>query len=59
MITIQHLEILFEAAEARDAEVFERLFAQHIARYEQARARAGDQQAQRNRERSITSGGRW
>ena len=59
MITIQHLEVLFEAAEARDAEVFERLFARHIARYEQARTRAGAQQAQRDRERSITTGGRW
>lgn len=40
MITIEHLEVLFDAEAARDEAVFARLFARYIATHANAQQRA-------------------
>jgi hypothetical protein len=59
MITIEHLEVLFDAERQRDEVVFAQLFARHIAEHETERERseAGEQQARK--ERSLTTRSMW
>lgn len=56
MITIEHLEILFEAERQRDEAVFARLFAQHMARHESARWSAREDREQAAADRSLDGG---
>lgn len=56
MITIEHLEILFEAERQRDEAVFARLFVQHMARHESARAATREDAVQAARDRSLEGG---
>lgn len=56
MITIEHLEILFEAERQRDEAVFARLFGQHMARHERARAATHEDAVQAARDRSLEGG---
>jgi hypothetical protein len=56
MITIEHLEILFEAERQRDEAVFARLFVQHMAGYEGARAATREDNLQAARDRSLDGG---
>lgn len=56
MITIEHLEILFEAERQRDQDVFARLFTQHMARHENARAAAREDALQAARDRTLEGG---
>jgi hypothetical protein len=53
MITIEHLEVRFEAEPERDAAAFARLFAQHIAAHDAARDDARIAAARARTERSI------
>lgn len=57
MITIEHLEILFDAERQRDEAVFARLFAQHTARLEAARRSAHEDARQAADDRALDSGG--
>jgi hypothetical protein len=59
MITIKHLEFLFDAEREADEVVFERLFRQHAARLEAARR--GEQQAaaQAAEDRSLRQRRLW
>lgn len=56
MITIEHLEVLFDAERERDEAVFARLFARHIAEHDvqRDRARAADERARA--ERGLSGG---
>lgn len=56
MITIEHLEVLFDAERQRDEAVFAQLFARHIARHEDERERAAAADARAACERSIPEG---
>lgn len=56
MITIEHLEVLFDAERQRDELVFAQLFARHIARYDEQRTHAADAEARASSERSVSEG---
>lgn len=56
MITIEHLEVLFEAERQRDEAVFAQLFARHIARHDSERKRVAETEARARSERSICDG---
>ena len=56
MITIEHLEVLFDAERQRDEIVFAQLFAHHVARHEQQRTHAADAEERASYERSISEG---
>jgi hypothetical protein len=58
MITIEHLQILFDAERQRDEAVFARLFAQHMARYDAIRRGAHEDAGQAAADRSLDSGRR-
>lgn len=60
MITIEHLEVMFDAVEQRDEVVFARLFTRHMEGWERRHEREQQQQAQARRERSLDArhGGR-
>jgi hypothetical protein len=60
MITIEQLNVMFEAERQRDELVFAQLFARHIARYDAQRTSDADAEARARRERSIPEGrGAW
>lgn len=59
MVTIEHLEVMFEAAEVRDEVVFAHLFARHIATYDQARSRADENGRRVADERAVSNGSSW
>ena len=60
MITIEHLEVMFEAERQRDEARFAELFAQHMAGHDEDRRRAAEAEAQAGRERSVTDArGNW
>jgi hypothetical protein len=57
MITIDQLEVRFDAERQRDELVFAELFARYIARYEDRRKQGADDEARANEERSALGGG--
>jgi hypothetical protein len=57
MITIEHLQILFDAERQRDEVVFARLFAQQMARYDAVRKGAREDSQQAANDRSLDSRG--
>lgn len=58
MITIEHLQVLFDAERQGDEAVFARLFAQQMARYDAVRRGAREDADQGACDRSLDSGGR-
>jgi hypothetical protein len=58
MITIEHLQVLFDAERQRDEAVFARLFALHMARRDAVRRGAREESEQANADRSMGSGRR-
>jgi len=56
MITIEHLEVLFEAERERDEARFAELFAAHLDRHEAARRQGMAVEAQADADRAVTSG---
>jgi hypothetical protein len=60
MITIEQLDVLFDAERQGDEAVFARLFARHIARYDAQRTSDADAEERARRERSVFEGrGAW
>jgi hypothetical protein len=60
MITIEQLNVMFDAERQRDELVFAQLFARHIARYDAQRTSDADAEERARRERSIHEGrGAW
>jgi hypothetical protein len=59
MITIEHLQILFDAEREADEAVFARLFLQHAARHEAARRSQQQDAAQAAEDRSIRQRRSW
>lgn len=57
MITIEHLEVLFEAERAKDEARFGELFAEHIARHDSKRHEQKAIQRQAEADRSLDCGG--
>jgi hypothetical protein len=53
MITIEHLEVLFDAERQRDEARFAELFRQHIACHDDQRARAAEAEARAQCERKV------
>lgn len=56
MITIEHLEVLFEAERRKDEIRFAELFAEHIARHESARHEHNAMKSQGETDRSLDCG---
>jgi hypothetical protein len=59
MITIEHLQLLFDAEREADEAVFERLFRQHAARQEAARRSEQQDAAQAAEDRSLRQRRFW
>ena len=60
MITIEHLEVMFEAERQRDEARFAELFAQHMSGHDDDRRRTAEAERQAQRERSVTDAkGNW
>lgn len=59
MITIEHLQILFDAEREADEAVFARLFLQHAARQESVRRSAQQDAAQGADDRSLRQRRTW
>lgn len=57
MITIEHLQVLFEAEREKDEIRFGELFADHIARHESARHERNALKNQGEADRSLDCGG--
>jgi hypothetical protein len=57
MITIEHLEVLFEAERAKDDVRFAELFAEHIERHDKERRQQKSITAQAEADRSLDCGG--
>ena len=57
MITIEHLDVQFDAERQRDENVFAQLFARHIARHDEQRVRHADAEARAHCERAVSEGG--
>jgi hypothetical protein len=53
MITIEHLEVLFDAERQRDEARFAELFRRHMSCHDDQRARAADAEAQAEAERAV------
>lgn len=53
MITIEHLEVLFDAERQRDEARFAELFRQHMSGHDDRRARAADAEARAEAERVV------
>ena len=53
MITIEHLQVLYDAQRQRDEARFAELFRRHIACHDDQRERAADAEAQAQRERAV------
>jgi len=56
MITIELLEVLFDAERQRDEAIFAQLFARHIARHDDQRTHAAEADARASAERSVSDG---
>jgi hypothetical protein len=56
VITIEQLEVRFDAERQRDELVFAQLFARHIARYDAKRTSGADAEARAHGERSVSEG---
>lgn len=56
MITIEHLEVLFEAERDRDEARFGELFAAHIARHDAVRGQRKTTEEQADADRSLDCG---
>ena len=59
MITIEHLQILFDAEREADEAVFARLFSRHAAQQEAARRNEQEDAAQAADDRSLRSRRSW
>ena len=59
MITIEHLQILFDAEREADEAVFGRLFARHAAKQESARRSEQQHAAEAAEDRSLRSRRSW
>jgi hypothetical protein len=60
VITIEQLEVRFDAERQRDELVFAALFARHIASHDEQRTRAADAEERARCERSVSEGrGGW
>jgi hypothetical protein len=59
MITIEHLQILFDAEREADEAVFARLFRQHAAQLEATRRSEQEDAAQSADDRSLRSRRSW
>jgi hypothetical protein len=59
MITIENLQILFDADHERDEAVFAQLFALHIARHDAEKRRGHSDAVQAANDRSLEPGGSW
>jgi hypothetical protein len=59
MITIDNLQILFDADHQRDEVVFAHLFAMHIARHDADKRRGHMDAAQAADDRSLEPEGSW
>jgi hypothetical protein len=59
MITIEHLQILFDAEREADEAVFARLFLRHAARQEAARRNEQEDDGQAADDRSLRSRRSW
>jgi hypothetical protein len=60
VITIDQLEVRFDAERQRDELVFAQLFARHIARYDAQRTSDADAEARARHESSVSEGrGGW
>lgn len=59
MITIEHLQILFDAEREADEAVFARLFLEHTARQDAARRREQQDAAQGADDRSLRPRRQW
>lgn len=53
MITIEHLEVVFDAERQRDEVRFAELFARHMASHDDQRRRDADADARAGRERAV------
>lgn len=53
MITIEHLEVMFDAERQRDETRFAELFRAHMSCHDDARERAADAEARAEGERAI------
>jgi hypothetical protein len=53
MITIEHLEVLFDAERQRDEARFAELFRQQVSRHDDQRERAADAEARAQCERAV------
>ena len=53
MITIEHLEVLFEAERQRDEARFAELFRQHMASHDDRRERAADAEVRAQSDRAV------
>jgi hypothetical protein len=53
MITIEHLEVLFEAERQRDEARFAELFRHHMSCHDDQRERAADAELRAQSERSV------
>jgi hypothetical protein len=58
-VTIEYLEIRFDAERQRDEAVFAELFARHIAAHDDERERAKADAEQARAERSLTARSAW
>ncbi|MEA2371761.1 MAG: hypothetical protein QOH12_2155 [Solirubrobacteraceae bacterium] len=56
MITIEHLDVTFDAERQGDERVFAELFARYITRHEAQRARDDESERRARRERSAYDG---
>jgi hypothetical protein len=60
VITIEQLEVRFDAERQHDEIVFAQLFARHIASHDERRVRAADADERARCERSVAEGrGGW
>lgn len=57
MITIEHLEVIFDAERQRDELVFAQLFERHIARHDERRGHDAEAEARACRERAVSHDG--
>jgi hypothetical protein len=60
MITIEHLEVMFDAERERDEARFAELFAHYMAGHDDRRQRATEAETRARRERSVPDArGSW
>jgi hypothetical protein len=56
VITIEHLEVLFDAERERDEARFAELFARHMANHDARRDRDAEAESQARHERAVPDG---